>query len=310
MGGKRYRRANLSNEPVDEEFEVIEALRRRLPSPPPGELWIGDDAAVISGGWVLTTDAMVQGVDWDPGLSSTADVGWKAVMVNASDLAAMGARPQRVLVALVAPTGFDVSGLYDGITEACAVLDAAVIGGDLSSPSPGSEAVVVSITALGRCPGHDAVTRAGAWPGNAVWATGAFGRAAAGLRMLRSEGAEDALCVQAHRRPRARVSEGLAAAAAGATSMIDVSDGLAADAWHLARSSNVTIALDGVPVANGATFDEAVAGGDDYELLCTAPPGVEIEGWVRLGQCRPGPPAVTVADQPLEPRGYRHWRTT
>lgn len=301
---------NLSNEPADEEFEVIEALRRRLPPPPPGELWIGDDAAVIGGGWALTTDAVVLGVDWDPELSTTADVGWKAVMVNGSDLAAMGARTERVLVTLVAPPGFDVSGLYDGITEACAALDAAVIGGDLSTPPPGSDAVVVSISAAGRCPGSEPVTRAGAWPGNQVWATGPFGRAAAGLRMLRSDGPQDPACIQAHRRPRARADEGVAAAAAGVTSMIDVSDGLAADAWHLARSSNVTLALEGVPVATGATFDEALAGGDDYELLCTAPPGVDLPGWMRLGECRPGPPSVMFGDKVLEPRGYQHWRTT
>jgi len=300
----------LSNEPVDGEFEVIEALRRRLPPPPPGELWIGDDAAVIGGGWLLATDALVLGVDWDAALSTVADVGWKAVMVNASDLAAMGATTERLLVTLVAPAGFAVDALYDGITEACGVLDAAVVGGDLSTPSPESNAVVVSVTAAGRCPGSDAVTRGGAWPGDAVWATGAFGRAAAGLRMLRSDGVRDPACVQAHRRPRARVAEGLAAAAAGVTSMIDVSDGLAADAWHLARGSNVTVAFERVPVADGATLDEALAGGDDYELLCTAPANIELAGWVRVGECRPGPAGVALGSEPLEPRGYRHWRTS
>jgi thiamine-monophosphate kinase len=104
----------------------------------------------------------------------------------------------------------------------------------------------------------------------------------------------------------------VAAASAGATSMIDISDGLVADAWHVARASHATVVLNGnvVEATHGQTHDEILGGGDDYELLCTLPMGVELAGWQHIGVVEAGEPGVTVGGEPSPPRGYMHWRST
>ena len=118
--------------------------------------------------------------------------------------------------------------------------------------------------------------------------------------------------MRAHLRPTARVAAGRAAALAGATAMIDVSDGLGADLWHIAAASDARIKIRGnvVPAAYGATIDEVLGGGDDYELLCTAPAEVVLDGWRRIGSVDDRGADVLLDGEPLAPRGYRHWRTT
>jgi thiamine-monophosphate kinase len=292
---RRYRRPALSDEPTAREFALLARLQKRLPA-------IGDDAAVLdattpSGRLLASVDTLVAGVDWRDEWSSPADVGWKSIMVNASDIAAMGGVPRWFLVALVVSPGFDVDAFYDGALEACAAGDASVVGGDLSS----GPATMVSVTALGHA--DRPVMRNGAHVGDAVWVSGPLGAAGRDLRELSGGHQVDG---RAHRRPVARVDAGLAAAEAGATAMIDISDGLVADAHHIARASNVMLALDSLPVADGATRGDALYGGDDYELLATTPPDAQLDGWVRIGMCVSGAPEVTVDGNLVDPQGWEH----
>ncbi len=250
------------------EFAVIEALRRRLPGPPGGEVWIGDDAAVLApvdGVLLLTTDLSVAGVHGDLDLIGLDDLGWRAMTAAVSDIAAMGGRAHRAVVGVAGPPSTDVALLYEGIGACAEVHGCPVVGGDLS----GATEVVVAVAVTGHVPGRPGpVPRAGARPGDSLFVTGPLGSAAAGLRSLRRRhqassrrrGAHPTLAAAtsddvegAHCRPRARLAEGEVARLAGASAMIDVSDGLLAELGHLADASGVGFRLDAVPVAPGAT---------------------------------------------------------
>ncbi|HZD65530.1 MAG TPA: thiamine-phosphate kinase, partial [Acidimicrobiales bacterium] len=267
------------------ELAAIETLRRLLPGPPPGETWLGDDAAVVTppgragggGRLLLATDLAVAGVHADLELVGLADLGWKAVAVNVSDIAAMGASPGQVVVAVAGPPATALETLYEGIEAAAQRWSCPVVGGDLAN----ARVLVVSVALTGAVPsgcGWDPVLRSGARPGDQVFVTGPLGASAAGLRALRAgrrDPAGQALAAR-HRRPVARVAEGLAAATGGARAMIDVSDGLASDLSHLARASGVGVDLAVVPVAEGATEADALGGGEDYELVFAAPDGAAV----------------------------------
>ncbi|HVC70387.1 MAG TPA: thiamine-phosphate kinase [Acidimicrobiales bacterium] len=257
------------------EFATIDRFRRRLPGPPTGEIWIGDDAAVLSlaaGPVLLTTDITVAGVHADLALMGLDDLGWRAVATAVSDVAAMGGRAGRLLVAVAGPASTDLDLLYRGVADAAAAHGCGVAGGDLSNAS--DLVVVVTVAgAVGDGPGP--VLRSGARPGDHLFVTGPLGASAAGLRTLRAGQTVPALA-DAYRRPRARLVEGEAARKAGATAMIDVSDGLGADLGHIARASGVGFRLHDVPVAAGATIEEALAGGDDYQLVIAAPDRVAL----------------------------------
>jgi thiamine-monophosphate kinase len=266
------------------EFDVVAELRRRFPL-------VGDDAAVVappSGPLLLAADAIVGGVDFHDD-TPLADVGYRAVLVNASDVAAMGGRALHLLVTIVAPAGVDVLAVVDGVTEGARAHGCAVAGGDLSGTSG---PLVVSVAITGTVDDGEAVLRSGARPGDAVYVTGPLGAAAAaGYRIGPSW------------RPRARLDEGVAARRAGATAMIDVSDGLAADLTHLARASGAGIDLDvdAVPVAPGATPEQALGGGDDYELAFTLPSGTNPpNGAIRIG--------TVVADPERLPPDVAGWQ--
>lgn len=309
----------MADPPVDPEGSVeqavIEALAARLGPPPPGEIWIGDDAAVVrppAGALLLAVDTVVAGVHADLSLVGIDDLGWKAVAVNVSDIAAMGGRPLHSLVSVAAPAGVDIARLYDGLTEAARAYGCPIVGGDLTS----SRQVMVTVSVTGETTNGRPVLRSGAAPGDLVWVSGALGASAAGLSDLRA-GRRDGTCATAHRRPQARLREGQAAAAAGATAMIDVSDGLSIDLWRIGRASGVAIELTSVPVHPGATRVQALGGGEDYELAFTAPPGSEVaarfaqEGLrppVCLGRCLSGPPGrLSLEGRPLPVTGWQHW---
>ena len=230
------------------EFEIVERLRERFPL-------VGDDAAVV-GSLLLAADAIVEGVDFTPDTDRRL-VGYHAVRINASDIAAMGGAPRHVLLTICAPTGTDIDAIVDGAAEAAADHGCEIAGGDLSTiDGP----LVVSVAITGEVDG-EAVLRSGAQPGDVVYLTGLTGGAAErNYRLVRE---------------RARVPEGLAAKRAGATAMIDVSDGLVADLNHICDASAVGVELD---------LEPPRADGDDYELLFTLPPHLSPPaGSIRVG---------------------------
>lgn len=258
---------------------------------------MGDDAAVVAGpdGWLLLAcDLVVAGVHADLDLVGVDDLGWKAVAANVSDIAAMGGRPGHILVSVAGPPGADLDRLYAGISAAARRWDCPVVGGDLANAG----VLVVSVAITGTTgPGWRPVLRSGARAGDALMVTGPLGASASGLAALRSalrsppgEGPSDALgaaLAQRHRRPQARVEEGCAAAAAGASAMIDVSDGLSVDLGHLADASGVGFELDTVPVADGATEADALGGGEDYELVIATPDPERLARQFEDGGLRP-----------------------
>ena len=311
-----------------DEFEVIDALRARFEAaggpPTGGDLGIGDDAAVVtvagSGQVVLATDLVVAGVHVDLGTCSPEDVGWKSLMVTVSDLGAMGCVPSHALLSVAAPVGFPIERLADGVAEAAVAAGCVVVGGDLSS----SPVLVVSVTAVGPTPGGPPpLRRSGARPGDRLLVTGPLGSSAAGLRLSVGTAAASAptatvaALVAAHRRPVARLHEGRVAREVGATAAIDVSDGLTADVVHLAEASGVGVELEvgGGLVARGATRDEALSGGEDYELVLATPDpdslraAFRVEGLrppLDLGWCTDRPGRWLIDGAPLPVAGWRH----
>jgi thiamine-monophosphate kinase len=246
----------------DDELRAVEALVRRLPPAPPGETWIGDDTAVLqppAGSLLFAVDAMVDGVHADLRITTVADLGWKALVRNVSDIAAMGGRPLHAVVSVVVPPGGGslLDQLYDGLADASAAFGCPVVGGDLTS----GPVLVVTVAITGTVDDGSPVLRSGARVGDTVFVTGPLGGAVADLH---------AGVAGRTARPLARVDEGQAARRAGATAMIDLSDGLALDLRRVAAASGVGVVVDDVPVADGATRDDAMTGGDDYELVFTA----------------------------------------
>jgi thiamine-monophosphate kinase len=296
------------------EFGVIRRLLERLPASslivPPG-----DDAAVVatSGETVVTADLLVEGRHFDLAFSSPADVGFKALTVNVSDIAAMGSRPRYALVSIGAPAATPIAlleSLYDGIAEAARAYNVTIAGGDTVA----ADEIIVSVAVLGEPGAGGVITRSGVRAGDLVCVTGELGGAAAGLALLRAGASDPAAraladrfptLIAAHRRGFARVREGEAAAVSGARAMIDVSDGLIADAGHLCERSGVGVVLDAraLPVPPGVEEVEAwagrtgfaLAGGDDYEL-CIAVPPVGVDSLTRAI----APTALTVIGRFVE----------
>lgn len=275
---------------------------------------MGDDAAVVAcpdGPLVLTADAVVGGVHADLSLVSLGDFGWKALTAAVSDVGAMGGRPLHALVTLCVPFGTDLDALAEGIAEASAECRCPVVGGDLSAAAE----VVASVAVTGVLEGDlPPVTRAGARPGDRLVVTGPLGGSAAGLRLLR-EGHDAGPLVAAHRRPRARLAEGQVARRGGATAMIDVSDGLAIDLHRLADASGVGFELSEVPVAEGALLEEALGGGEDYELvvatadperLATAFCEAGLRPPLAVGRCTAEVGERLLRGEPLAPLGWQH----
>jgi thiamine-monophosphate kinase len=262
------------------EDELVAAIGKVLSGAGPEvRVGPGDDAAVLAPGageLVMTADAMVEDVHFTRAITLPRDLGYKAIVVSVSDIAAMGASPRAALVTLTLPPDVEaawVMELYGGMREACDEHALWLVGGDLSR---GGE-IAISVTVAGEVAPGRAVTRAGASPGDLVVVTGSLGASAAGLRVAMSGrigGEVDRALLQAHVRPVARVGEGAALARHGATAMMDVSDGLAKDLGRLvlaSRAGAVIRTLD-VPVAAGATLEDALGGGEDYELLATLRP--------------------------------------
>ena len=193
----------------DAVLERIAAIvgRRNIP---PGEVHVGDDAAVllpIVGETLVSTDVAVLGVHLDPALFPLEDLGFKAVASAVSDLAAMGGRPRAAVVAVSSPPGTDLEELHRGIADAAAMTNCPIVGGDLTR----AHDVSVAVTVLGETPGRGSILRSGAQPGDVILVTGPLGRSAAGLRRRRAGAPLDDPLVVAHRRPWPRLAEGIAA---------------------------------------------------------------------------------------------------
>jgi len=261
------------------EEELLGAIRRALSDPADAVVvGVGDDAAVVAPGTgelVLTTDALVEGTHFDLGWWSARDLGYKAIAVNVSDVAAMAASPRYALAALTLSDRVDASfvmELLGGMRECADEHALWVIGGNLAR---GSE-VAVTVTLVGEVAPGRAIRRDGARPGDVVVVTGTLGAAAAGLRRASARGDwtdDERAAIRRLMRPIPRVGEAAILARAGATSMIDLSDGLGLDLSRVAEASGVgaSIRSQDVPVAAAASLDEALGGGEDYEILATLP---------------------------------------
>jgi thiamine-monophosphate kinase len=298
------------------EDDVIERIaqivgQRHIPK---GERHIGDDAAVLAplvGQAVISTDVAVLDVHLDSQYFPLEDLGFKAVAAAVSDLAAMGARVRGAVIAVTAPEGTDLEELHRGIADASILTNCPIVGGDLAQ----GRDVAVAVTVVGDCPGRGAIYRSGAKPGDELLVTGALGRSAAGLRRRRAGAPLSDELVVAHRRPWPRLAEGLAARGAGVHAMMDLSDGLGLDLHRLADASGVGFELTDVPVADGASVEEAIGGGEDYELLIATDDAARLRlVFQDRGLRAPLTIGTVVADEAtrtlrglaFEPRGWQH----
>ena len=309
------------------EFGLIERVAAGRPQPATTLLGPGDDAAVVAapdGRAVATTDLLVEGVHFRLDWSTPEQVGRRAAAANLADVAAMGAVPTALLVGVACPATTPLAtldGLTNGLWAEAGAAGAGVVGGDVTS----SNRLTVAVTALGSLEGRAPVLRSGARPGDLVALRGRVGWAAAGLAVLQRGFRSPAAVVNAHRVPEPPYAAGPEAARAGATALIDVSDGLLADLGHVAAASRVvvevtTTALEVPPrlVDVGAALGAdprhwLLTGGDDHALAGTFPPDVLLPfGWTRIGVVRAvgdGEPGVLVDGRPYDggPAGWDHF---
>jgi thiamine-monophosphate kinase len=279
----------------------------------------GDDAAVLrirNGHVVVSTDLLVEGRHFRRDWASADDIGHRAAAANLSDVNAMGGRAHSLTIGLATPPDLPAQWALDfaaGFAEECALVGASVVGGDLTS----ADSVVVAVTVIGGC-AQAPVLRSGAQPGDVLALCGRQGWAAAGYAVLGRGFRSPRVLVEAYRRPEPPYDAGPAGAAAGATAMIDVSDGLLAEARHLAEASGVAIdvrrdafevaePLRAVGAALGADpLQFILGGGDDHALLATFPDRAP-EGWLEIGTVSEGS-AVTVDGGDYDgPTGWTHF---
>lgn len=311
------------------EFGLIGHIGSIVRSTAPGAdvlVGPGDDAAVMrvrKGHVVVSTDVMVEGRHFRRDWAEAVDVGHRAAAQNLSDINAMGGRAQWLTVGLAAPADLPAAWALDftrGFAEECALVGAGLVGGDVSR----ADQVVISVTAIGACT-ISPVLRSGASPGDVVALCGRQGWAAGGLAVLGRGFRSPRVLVESYRRPEPPYDAGPTAADAGATAMIDISDGLLAEAGHLAVSSGVSLDIETssfeIPeplVAVGAAIGAdplqfILGGGDDHALLATFPAGSALpSGWTRIGtvgEAASGDqPAVTVDGAPYDgPTGWSHF---
>jgi thiamine-monophosphate kinase len=306
------------------EFGLIREITRGRRHPASTLLGPGDDAAVVrtpDGRVVATTDVLVQGVHFRLDWSSAEYVGRKAIAVNLADIAAMGAKPTSVLIGLACPPETETSvitELTDGMWEEAERAGVGIVGGDMVR----ADQLVISVTALGDLEGRAPVTRSGARPGDVLAVCGRLGWAAAGLAVLGRGFRSPVGVVNAQRCPEPPYEAGPAASVAGATSMIDISDGLLADLGHIALASKVGIDVETERVDVPGRLTEVgsalgsdplrwvLTGGEDHALAATFPPFADLpEGWTHVGSVTMPGTGVTVNGKAYDHTGgWEHWR--
>lgn len=302
------------------EDGLVRLIAARIGPAPEGEIWTGDDAAVVGSPGprlLLTTDQMVEGVDFDLAYTSGDDLGWKVVAVNVSDVAAMGGEPHVAVATAALPTSATVAfvdAFVGGLMGAAREWGVNLVGGDLSRAGK----IVVSVALVGAVEGEP-VRRDGARPGDVLCVTGELGGSAAGLHALRGGDTSSDLAIR-HLRPRARLDEARALVPSRPSAMIDVSDGLAVDLGRLTEASGVGCDVDiGVlPIAPGVTAigelapeEVAVLGGEDYELLFTIAPerlGTATEAVRSVGTSVTAIGRVTDGPRRIGGRDLEGWR--
>ncbi len=329
------------------EFKLIERLQRALPAVRNGVVvGIGDDTAILKqpdGRYLLATvDAQVEGRHFLRDKATPYQIGWKSLAVNLSDIAAMGGTPTYALVSLGLPSDLDVSfvdELYRGLSDITQQFGVSVVGGNMSSANE----IFIDVTLLGDVEPAHVLLRSTAKVDDVVLVTGNLGAAAAGVWLMTSErdvpvtpAAREAV-LQAALRPTPRVREGqLIAQSDLAHAMIDISDGLAADMGHICDASHVSVRLFAEPLPIAGTtvevstavghdpLDPALHGGEDYELLVTAP-RANADELIDLVQSQTGTPLTIIGDIlppgeartfirgngrmiPLHARGWNHFR--
>ncbi len=310
------------------EFGLIADLTRSLVMPGPVSVGPGDDAAVfrVEGSSVVSVDALVEGVHFRRDWSSAIDIGRKTVAVSVSDLEAMGADPVALVISLSIPPQLPVSWVRDfatGVRSEAEVAGITLVGGDTTR----SRDITIAATVIGQLAGRRPVTRAGARPGDVVAYTGRMGWASAGLAVLGRGFRSPRAAVDAQRCPQVPYGQGVAASLAGATAMIDVSDGLIADLGHICAASGVRIDLvsadlpvdDVVRTVGAATnrnpLDFVLTGGEDHALVACFPVGSIAAGWHVLGRVQAAPedgdsasPVTVDGAAWATPGGWDHFR--
>jgi len=303
------------------EFGLISALTDIFETGDHVLIGPGDDAAVLrvkTGHVVVSTDLMVEGRHFRRDWASAQDVGHRAAAQNLSDINAMGGRATSLTIGLAAPEDLPVQWALDfarGFADECALVGATVVGGDLTRAGE----IVIAVTVLGACTVAP-VVRSGAEAGDVVALCGRQGWAAGGLAVLGRGFRSPRVLVEAYRRPQPPYDAGQSAADAGATAMIDISDGLLAEARHIAEASGVAIdihtdafevaePLQAVGAALGADpMQFILGGGDDHALLATFPSAKKVpSGWTVVGTVAAGE-GVTVDGAPYDgPTGWTHF---
>ena len=302
------------------EFGLIDLLRRRYGGGAlPGELSIGDDAAVVRiprGRAVLSTDMLLEGTHFSMDYFLPREVGWRALSANLSDLAAMGATPLCYLAALAAPGAArvgTVDGIFRGMAAAASPCGMRLVGGDTCR----GDRLVLSLTVVGAMEQGRPLTRSGARPGDLLYVTGAPGWSHLGLRLLRDGRPAKAAgwrreAMRRHLRPEARWREGRIAARSGAVAaMIDLSDGILPDLTHLLEGEGLgaVLAEEAFPLSPAFRraaaalgidpLDAFLAGGEDYELLMAVRPG-RLGGFLRAVRAFPAK-ATPIGEVTAEP---------
>jgi thiamine-monophosphate kinase len=309
------------------EFGLIARVTARLATGHATLLGPGDDAAVVhapDGRVVASTDVLVEGRHFRRDWASAVDIGHRAAAANLADVAAMGAVPTALLVALCMPPDLEVQWaeeLADGLGAEAARVGASVVGGDMSA----SPTLTIAVTALGDLGGRAPVVRSGARAGDVVALAGRLGYAAAGYTVLSRGFRTPKVLVEAYRRPEVPYGAGPQAARLGATAMIDISDGLLADLGHIAAASGVTIdvnrsafevaePLRAVAAATGTDpYALVLTGGEDHALAATFPDSATPpDGWLVVGRVLhegQDPAGVLVDGAPWESAaGFDHFR--